>query len=225
MSVVDGHIGKDITIPEKILLGCVEVFQDDSGKIAHTFLNNDLIAISDSSVAVDILSGYKDKILSQKEMCSEIKKRLPLLMDELWHKELAKLREKKETTKEQIAAVEKAMKTDKEDVSGYVKDLENRGIAALYDEHIFQYLNSSDIGFNLGYVATRKAVQEGLIGEEANKGELFAFGQNNGNYTISSANSDLSWTKGKKLYHERKSSSKLEEVKVGQVAMEKLSLK
>ncbi|MGL9760918.1 MAG: hypothetical protein ACR5LB_01625 [Wolbachia sp.] len=165
LSIVDVHIGKDITIPEKILLWCIEVFQDDSGKIAHTFLNNDLIAISDSSVAADILFGHKDKILSQKEMCSEIKKRLPLLMDELWHKELAKLREKKETTEEQIAAVEKAMKTDKEDVSRYVKDLENRGIAALYDEHIFQYLNSSDIGFNLGHVATRKAVQEGLIGE------------------------------------------------------------
>ncbi|MGL9732011.1 MAG: hypothetical protein ACR5KX_04450 [Wolbachia sp.] len=54
---------------------------------------------------------------------------------------------------------------------------------------------------------------------------MFAFGQNNVNYTISSANSDLSWTKGKKLYYERKSSSKLKEVKVGQVAMEKLSLK
>ncbi|MGL9732010.1 MAG: hypothetical protein ACR5KX_04445 [Wolbachia sp.] len=138
---------------------------DNFRLIALALLNNDLIAISDSSVAADILSGHKDKILSQKEMCSEIKKRLPLLMDELWHKELAKLREKKETTEEQIAAVEKAMKTDKEDVSRYVKDLENRGIAALYYEHIFQYLNSSDIGFNLGHVATRKAVQEGLIGE------------------------------------------------------------
>ncbi|MGL9718686.1 MAG: hypothetical protein ACR5K9_08685 [Wolbachia sp.] len=35
---------------------------------------------------------------------------------------------------------------------------------------------------------------------------------------------DLSWTKGEKLYHERKVSSKLEETKVDQMAMEKLSL-
>ncbi|MGL9681605.1 MAG: hypothetical protein ACR5K2_01120 [Wolbachia sp.] len=50
------------------------------------------------------------------------------------------------------------MKTDKENVSRYIKDLENRGIATLYDEHILQYLNSFDISFNLGHVAIRKAV-------------------------------------------------------------------
>ncbi|MGL9681604.1 MAG: hypothetical protein ACR5K2_01115 [Wolbachia sp.] len=44
-------------------------------------------------------------------------------------------------------------------------------------------------------------------------------------YTISSVNSDLSWIKWKKLYCEQMSSSKLKEVKVGQVAMGKLSLK
>lgn len=222
LGAIDDHVGKDITIPEKILLGCVEVFQDDSGKIAHTFLNNDLIAISDSSVAVDILPGYKDKILSQKEMCSEIKRRLPLLMDELLHEEFAKLRGKKETTENQIKTAEENIRSAKADVSRCVRNLENRGISVLYDEDTFQYLNSSDIGFNLGHVATRKAVQEGLIGEEANKWELFAFGQNNGNYAISPVNSDLSWTKGKDLYH---IDNELEETEVHQMAMEKLSLK
>ncbi|MGL9733121.1 MAG: hypothetical protein ACR5KW_03860 [Wolbachia sp.] len=64
------------------------------------------------------------------------------------------MRKKKEIIEGQIAVVEKEMKIDKEDVSRYVQDLENRRITALYDEQIFQYLNFSDINFNLDHVVT-----------------------------------------------------------------------
>ncbi|WP_349968225.1 hypothetical protein [Wolbachia endosymbiont of Armadillidium arcangelii] len=230
LEAIDTHIGKDITIPEGILLGNVIVFADNSGKIVNTILNNDLIAISDISIAIGILSEYKDKILSQKEMCIDIKERLPLLMDELLDKEFAKLTEKKEIAEEQIEIIEGEIKTTKENISRYVNDLENRGIAALYDmqPQDFQYLNSSyfgysSTGFNLGHIYTQKAVNKGLIGEEASKWESFAFGRNNGNYAMSLAGSDLSWMKGESLYCQQVD-NKLEEAKVDQMAMEKLSL-
>lgn len=50
--------------------------------------NNDCIVINNSSIAVNILSDYKDRILSQKEACSEVKKRLLLILDQ--EEELAK---------------------------------------------------------------------------------------------------------------------------------------
>ncbi|WP_341815198.1 hypothetical protein [Wolbachia endosymbiont (group B) of Aricia artaxerxes] len=231
LKAIDSHIGKDITIPEKILLGFVLVMCDsNSGRIIQTGLNNDLIAINDSSVAADILSEYKDKILSQKEMCSDIKQRLPLLMDELLDKEFAKLREKKEIAEEQIEIIEgETKKTTKEGVNRYVNDLENRGIVALYDmqPQNFQYLNSSYLGcsstgFNLGHVHIQKVVNKGLIGEEVSRWKSFAFGENNGNY-VSVPGSDLSWMKGKDLYHERVD-NKLEGAEVDRVAMGELSL-
>ncbi|WP_419215000.1 hypothetical protein [Wolbachia endosymbiont of Rhagoletis cingulata] len=226
LSAIDDHIGKDITIPEKILLGFILVMCDpNSGRIIHTGLNNDLIAINDSSIAVDILSEYKSEILSQKEMCSDIKQRLPLLMDELLDKEFAKLREKKEIAEEQIEIIEgETKKTTKEGVNRYVNDLENRGIVALYDMQLqdFQYLNSCATGFNLGHVYIQKVVNKGLIGEEVSRWKSFAFGENNGNYVVKQE-SDLSWMKGKDLYHERVD-NKLEGAEVDRVAMEKLSL-
>uniref|UniRef100_A0A3B0JEY3 Uncharacterized protein n=1 Tax=Wolbachia endosymbiont of Aleurodicus dispersus TaxID=1288877 RepID=A0A3B0JEY3_9RICK len=227
LSAIDDHIGKDITIPEKILLGFILVMCDpNSGRIIHTGLNNDLIAINDSSIAVDILSEYKSEILSQKEMCSDMKQRLPLLMDELLDKEFAKLREKKEIAEEQIEIIEgETKKTTKEGVNRYVNDLENRGIVALYDMQLqdFQYLNSCATGFNLGHVYIQKVVNKGLIGEEVSRWKSFAFGENGGNYSMGLANNDVSWMKGKDLYHERVD-NKLEGAEVDRVAMEKLSL-
>ncbi|MFP3024259.1 MAG: hypothetical protein ACEY3K_15800 [Wolbachia sp.] len=231
LKAINSHIGKDITIPEGILLGAVLVIPDpNSGRIIQIALNNDLIAISDTSVAVGILSEYKDKILSQKEMCRDIKQRLPLLIDELLDKEFAKLREKKEIAEEQIEIIEgETKKTTKEGVNRYVNDLENRGIVALYDTQPqnFQYLNSSylgcsSIGFNLGHVHIQKVVTKGLIGEEVSRCKLFTFGGNNGNYVFKQE-SDLSWMKGKDLYHERVD-NKLEGAEVDRVAMEDLSL-
>ncbi|OAB79128.1 hypothetical protein WSTR_05455 [Wolbachia endosymbiont of Laodelphax striatellus] len=231
LKAIDTHIGKDITIPEGILLGAVLVIPDpNSGRIIQIALNNDLIAISDTSVAVGILSEYKDKILSQKEMCRDIKQRLPLLIDELLDKEFAKLREKKEIAEEQIEIIEgETKKTTKEGVNRYVNDLENRGIVALYDTQPqnFQYLNSSYLGcsstgFNLGHVHIQKVVTKGLIGEEVSRYKLFTFGGNNGNYVFKQE-SDLSWMKGKDLYRERVD-NKLEGAEVDRVAMGELSL-
>ncbi|WP_264685452.1 MULTISPECIES: hypothetical protein [unclassified Wolbachia] len=211
LKAIDIHIGKDITIPEGILLGAVLVIPDpNSGRIIGTGLNNDLIAINDSSVAANILSEYKDKILSQKEMCSDVKQRLPLLMDELLDKEFAKLREKKEIAEEQIEIIEEEIKkTTKEGINGYINDLENRGIVALYDmqPQNFQYLNSSYLGcsstgFNLGHIHIQKVVNKGLIGEEVSRWKSFAFGKNNGNY-ICKQESDMSWMKVEDLYHKR----------------------
>ncbi|MGX9892240.1 hypothetical protein LB100_03400 [Wolbachia endosymbiont of Protocalliphora sialia] len=227
LKAINFHIGKDITIPEGILLGQITAHvNQETGKIIKTDLNNDLIAVSDTSVAVGILSEYKDKILSQKEMCRDIKQRLPLLIDELLDKEFAKLREKKEITEEQEIIEGEAKKTT---VNRYVDDLEKRGIVALYDTQPqnFQYLNSSYLGcsstgFNLGHVHIQKVVTKGLIGEEVSRCKLFTFGGNNGNY-VCTINGDLSWARGANLYH-KQVKSELEKVQVDQMELENLSL-
>ncbi|MGL9779363.1 MAG: hypothetical protein ACR5K5_03815, partial [Wolbachia sp.] len=77
LKAINTHIGKDITIPEGILLGQVTASVNEmTGKIIETNLNNDLIAISHPSIAVNILSQYKSEILSQKKMCNELVERL-----------------------------------------------------------------------------------------------------------------------------------------------------
>ncbi|WP_374699384.1 hypothetical protein [Wolbachia endosymbiont (group A) of Limnophora tigrina] len=159
LKAIDTHIGKDITIPEGILLGWVRVAVNNSGKIFLTLSNNDLIAISDSSVAAGVLSEYKDKILSQKEMCSDIKQRLPLLLDEQLDQEFEKSREQEEIAEDEIEIMdildEEMKEIIKEVANKYLDDLEKRGIKALYDMRTqnFRYLNStyhgcSSTGFN-----------------------------------------------------------------------------
>ncbi|WP_353287968.1 hypothetical protein [Wolbachia endosymbiont (group B) of Gerris lacustris] len=84
LAAINVHIGKNITIPKDILLGYVGVSYDSSKKkVIETRLNNDLIAISNQDVAVDILSEYKAKILSQKEMCDELVRFVPFFREKL----------------------------------------------------------------------------------------------------------------------------------------------
>ncbi|WP_416603620.1 hypothetical protein [Wolbachia endosymbiont of Nasonia vitripennis] len=56
-----------------------------------------------------------------------------------------------------------------------------------------------------------------MIGQDESKLGLFFFEKNNGNY-VCTINGDLSWMKGKDLYHERVD-NKLEGAEVDRVAM------
>jgi len=225
LKAINSHIGRDITIPEKILLGNVVVMFDPNSRIiVHTSLNNDLIAINDSSVAVDILSKYKSKILSQKEMCGELLKYLTLIISELGNCIPHMLKEKEEMTegqeKNKIEKMMKEMINKKEDAERYVKDLRDYRIAALYERAFLPFLIT--LGLNLGQFNVVRVVDCKLVGQEESRRESFDFRENNGNYVFKQE-SDLSWMKGKDLYHERVD-NKLKETEVGRVAMEKLSL-
>jgi len=70
LGAINSHIGKDIRIPEGILVGKINSL-DSPGIFAY----NNLIALDDPSVAYGILSTYKDKLLSQKAMCHEIREK------------------------------------------------------------------------------------------------------------------------------------------------------
>ncbi len=74
--------------------------------------------------------------------------------------------------------------------------------------------------FNLAQESVVMTISEQLIGEEVSKCRLFSFGCNYGNY-VPLQMSNLSWTRGNDLYY---AESNLEEAKVDQMAMEKLSL-
>lgn len=235
---INGHIGRDITIPEGILLGnviasffnqegnleCAKAVdiknssRYDEYKNALIFSNNDCIAINNSSVAANILSDYKDRILSQKEACSEIKKRLSLILEK--EEELGvgvSLVIKDEERKNEV------IKQLKEKIKKCISDFESNGIQELYNIENFQCINTmlGEFSLNSAQMSTLKALLVQLNGEKVSKCPLFSFNCNNGNYAISPANSDLSWMKGKDLYH---IDNELEETKVDQ-AIEKLSLK
>ncbi|WP_265025020.1 MULTISPECIES: hypothetical protein [unclassified Wolbachia] len=226
LKAINSHIGKDITIPEKILLGNVVVMFDPNSRIiVHTSLNNDLIAINDSSVAVDILSKYKSKILSQKEMCGELLKYLTLIISELGNCIPHMLKEKEEMTegqeKNKIEKMMKEMINKKEDAERYVKDLRDYRIAALYERAFLPFLIT--LGLNLGQFNVVRVVDCKLVGQEESRRESFDFRENNGNYSMGLVNSDVSWMKGKDLYRERVD-NKLEGAEVDRVAMGELSL-
>lgn len=225
LKAIDTHIGKDITIPEGILLGPIIVGVNDSGKIVYTQLNNDLIAISDLGIAVDILSKYKSEILSQKEMCSELVKYLPLIISELGNCISHMLEKEKEMTEEEekgeIKRIIKEVMNQKEYAERCVEDLGNGRVATLYEQAFFPLIAKS--GANLGQLNVIRVVNDKLFLQEESKWKSFAFGENGGNYSMGLANNDVSWMKGKDLYHERVD-NKLEGAEVDRVAMEKLSL-
>ncbi|WP_341816131.1 hypothetical protein [Wolbachia endosymbiont (group B) of Elophila nymphaeata] len=224
LKAIDTHIGKDITIPEGILLGPIVVGINDSGKIVYTQLNNDLIAINDLSIAVDILSKYKSEILSQKEMCGKLVEYLPSAIIKLGDciSMLEKEEEmKKEEEKDEIKRIIKEVKNQKEYAERCVEDLSNGRIATLYEQAFFPFL--TQFGANLGQRNVVRIVHDKLIGQEESKWKSFAFGENNSNYRMTPAESDLSWMKGKDLYHERVD-NKLEGAEVDRVAMGELSL-
>ncbi|BET33767.1 hypothetical protein [Wolbachia pipientis] len=224
LKAIDTHIGKDITIPEGILLGPIVVGINDSGKIVYTQLNNDLIAINDLSIAVDILSKYKSEILSQKEMCDKLVEYLPSAIIKLGDciSMLEKEEEmKKEEEKDEIKRIIKEVKNQKEYAERCVEDLSNGRIATLYEQAFFPFL--TQFGENLGQRNVVRIVHDKLIGQEESKWKSFAFGENNGNYSMGLVNSDVSWMKGKDLYRERVD-NKLEGAEVDRVAMGELSL-
>ncbi len=206
------------------MLGPIVVGINDSGKIVYTQLNNDLIAINDLSIAVDILSKYKSEILSQKEMCGKLVEYLPSAIIKLGDciSMLEKEEEmKKEEEKDEIKRIIKEVKNQKEYSERCVEDLSNGRIATLYEQAFFPFL--TQFGANLGQRNVVRIVHDKLIGQEESKWKSFAFGENNGNYRMTLAESDLSWMKGKDLYRERVD-NKLEGAEVDRVAMEKLSL-
>lgn len=222
LKAIDTHIGKDITIPEGILLGPITVGVNDSGEILYTQLNNDLIAINDLSIAVDILSKYKNEILSQKEMCGKLVECLPSTISELGDCIHYMLEKEKEMTggeeKDRIKEITKGIVNQKKYVERCVEDLGNGRIATLYEQAFFPFLTKCEV--NLGQLNVINIVNNKLFGQEESKWRSFAFGENGGNYSMDLANSDVSWMKGKDLYRERVD-NKLEGA---EVAMGELSL-
>ncbi|WP_264375334.1 hypothetical protein [Wolbachia endosymbiont (group B) of Carcina quercana] len=225
LKAIDTHIGKDITIPEGILLGQITAHVDqENGKIIKTNLNNDLIAVSCSRIAINILSQYKREILSQEKMCYELAERLSNFAKKEKKRffDIYKgLREKQlldnEAKKKGKSVIEELDKIERK-----IVDLRNGKIRELYEPLVCHYSRYREVGLNLGQFYTVEMVRNELIGQDKSRLGLFSFGENNGNY-VCTINGDLSWMKGEDLYH--KVDNKLEEAEVDQAAMEKLSLK
>ncbi|WP_264376430.1 MULTISPECIES: hypothetical protein [unclassified Wolbachia] len=225
LKAINLHIGKDITIPEGILLGQITAHVDqENGKIIKTNLNNDLIAVSCSRIAINILSQYKREILSQEKMCYELAERLSNFAKKEKKRffDIYKgLREKQlldnEAKKKGKSVIEELDKIERK-----IVDLRNGKIRELYEPLVCHYSRYREVGLNLGQFYTVEMVRNELIGQDKSRLGLFSFGENNGNY-VCTINGDLSWMKGEDLYH--KVDNKLEEAEVDQAAMEKLSLK
>ncbi|WP_265031086.1 hypothetical protein [Wolbachia endosymbiont (group B) of Athalia cordata] len=226
LKAINSHIGKDITIPEGILLGQVTAHvNQETGKIIKTDLNNDLIAVSCSRIAINILSKYKSEILSQEKMCYELAGRLSNLAKEEKSRFFAIYKElgEKQLLDDEAKKKGKSVIEELDKIERKIVDLRNGKIRELYDPLVCHYSRYREIGLNLGQFYTVEVVRNGLIGQDESKLGLFFFEKNNGNY-VCTINGDLSWMKGKDLYHERVD-NKLEEAEVDQAAMEKLSLK
>lgn len=219
LKAIDTHIGKDITIPEGILLGQITAHvNQETGKIIKTDLNNDLIAVSCPHIAINILSQYKSEILSQEKMCYELAERLSnfakkeklrffAIYKGLGEKQLLDDEEKKKG---------KSVIEELDKIEHKIVDLRNGKIRELYEPLVCHYSRYREIGLNLGQFYTVEVVRNGLIGQDESKLGLFFFEKNNGNY-VCTINGDLSWMKGEDLYH--KVDNKLEEAEVDQIAM------
>lgn len=219
LKAINSHIGKDITIPEGILLGQITAHvNQETGKIIKTDLNNDLIAVSCPHIAINILSQYKSEILSQEKMCYELAERLSnfakkeklrffAIYKGLGEKQLLDDEEKKKG---------KSVIEELDKIEHKIVDLRNGKIRELYEPLVCHYSRYREIGLNLGQFYTVEVVRNGLIGQDESKLGLFFFEKNNGNY-VCTINGDLSWMKGEDLYH--KVDNKLEEAEVDQIAM------
>lgn len=213
---INGHVGKDITIPEGILLGSFVV-----GSVLGVDVitkNNDLIVISNPSVAISILDGFKDKLLSQKEIYNkaieyvqgEKAKVVTSLTNTISNMEEMVATDGIERFRGALAYHEKIH--DKK-----LEILSNGGIEALYSSNIVD-----EAGLNPTLLHTINMARSNPVTGEEIQWKLVAFGENNGNY-VGTLSRDLSWMKGEDLYH-RQVDSKLEEAKIDQMKMEKLSL-
>ncbi len=191
LSAIDGHIGKNITIPKGILLGGIGVsFHNQTGnllkvnsekleflqalgrnyesKVVNVDLNNNLIAINNPTTAVNIIFKYNDELLSQSQMCSKIKTRLSSIINE---------------KKDQLTTGKK------EGIEKFISDIDNNGIKALYDINNFKYIVMDGVDMNVAQTSTVNMVTAKKVSECMQ----FSFGCNNGNYC--QGKSDLSWTK------------------------------
>ncbi|WP_225537168.1 hypothetical protein [Wolbachia endosymbiont of Mansonella perstans] len=231
LSVVGGHIGKGITIPEKILLrsimlrskkeNCahlsvadmVDSNYDECRKSFGFCFNNDCIVIGNSDAIVDNFSRYKGKILSHKEFFSEVKAHFKRCLSD---------------------AMDNCKQAINEDSSYYfdavrhIFNLESEGIQKLYDIEIFQLVGQSINVLNLTQASTLRGVDTRITKDDRpiSTCKLFLFSCNNGNYDPIEVvgRNNLSWTKREKLYRKQKLSSKLEKAKVDQMTVEKLLL-
>ncbi|WP_264683381.1 MULTISPECIES: hypothetical protein [unclassified Wolbachia] len=220
LKAIDSHIGKDITIPEGILLGQITAHvNQETGKIIKTDLNNDLIAVSCPHIAINILSQYKSAILSQEKMCYELAGRLSNLAKEEKSRFFAIYKElgEKQLLDDEAKKKGKSVIEELDKIERKIVDLRNGKIRELYDPLVCHYSRYREIGLNLGQFYTVEVVRNGLIGQDESKLGLFFFEKNNGNY-VCTINGDLSWMKGKDLYHERVD-NKLEGAEVDRVAM------
>ncbi|WP_425384024.1 hypothetical protein [Wolbachia endosymbiont (group B) of Eupithecia inturbata] len=220
LKAIDSHIGKDITIPEGILLGQITAHvNQETGKIIKTDLNNDLIAVSCPHIAINILSQYKSAILSQEKMCYELAERLSNFVkkEKLRFFAIYKGLGEKQLLDDEAKKKGKSVIEELDKIERKIVDLRNGKIRELYDPLVCHYSRYREIGLNLGQFYTVEVVRNGLIGQDESKLGLFFFEKNNGNY-VCTINGDLSWMKGKDLYHERVD-NKLEGAEVDQIAM------
>ncbi len=188
---INGHIGRDITIPEGILLGNVIAgFLNQEGNLDYANAvdvknsscydeyknvsissNNDCIAINNSSVAVNILSDYKDRILSQKEACSEVKKHLSPILE----KEVLGIAVSLVTKDKDEELKNKVIKQVEEKIKKCISDFESNGIQELYNIENFQYINTllGEFSLNSAQMSTLKALSVQLNGEKVSKCPFF----------------------------------------------------
>ncbi len=198
---IKDHIGKDITIPKGILLGSFRI-------LTMVTQNNDLIAISNPSVAINILYEYKDKLLSQKEIYN---KAVKYVQDEKAESVVVStpvfstLKELGYT--DRIERLQRQFINHKKICNEKLEILSNGGIEALYNSNIVD-----EAGLNPALLHTINMARSNPVNGEKNQWELVAFGKNNGNYA-ETVSGDLSWTRGEDLYH-KQIDNKLERAKV-----------
>lgn len=226
LKAINSHIGKDITIPEGILLGQITAHvNQETGKIIKTDLNNDLIAVSCPRIAINILSQYKSEILSQEKMCYELAERLSNFAkkEKLRFFAIYKGLGEKQLLDDEAKKKGKSVIEELDKIEHKIVDLRNGKIRELYEPLVCHYSRYREIGLNLGQFYTVEVVRNGLIGQDESKIGLFFFEKNNGNY-VCTINGDLSWVRGANLYH-KQVKSELEKVQVDQMELENLSLK
>ncbi|WP_265025019.1 MULTISPECIES: hypothetical protein [unclassified Wolbachia] len=225
LKAIDTHIGKDITISKGILLGQVTVHvNQESGKIIKTDLNNDLIAVSCPSIAINILAQYKREILSQEKMCYELAERLSRFMqrEESQFFTACKRLEEEQLWDYETKRLVRVIKYGLKKIECTIGDLKNGEIRKLYEPRVLRYMQHPEVSMNLGQFYTVEVIRSELIGQDESKLKLFCFEEDNGNY-VCTINGDLSWARGANLYH-KQVKSELEKVQVDQMELENLSL-
>ncbi|WCR58407.1 hypothetical protein [Wolbachia endosymbiont of Ctenocephalides felis wCfeJ] len=159
--------------------------------------------INSSGVIVEIFYRYKSEILSHKKILNEVKAYFKRCLSGKCFSYYY-------------------------DIFQYSSQLESEGIPKLYDIELFNLVGQSISVLNLAQTSILSGVEAKIIRNKRpiSACKLFLFSCNNGNYDPIEivGRSDLSWTKGEKLYHEQVD-NKLDKVKIDQMMVEKLWLK